>query len=134
MPAIGLNHYNLRAPRPLLETLREFYCEVVGLRVGSRPAFRSFGYWLYANEWDVLHLSEAAPDEIREIGVATTLDHVAFTCTDPVAMEAVLVARRIEFGERFIEQTNTRQMFFRDPAGNGVELNFAMSRAENSLR
>jgi catechol-2,3-dioxygenase len=134
MPAIGLNHYNLRGPRELLEQLKEFYCEVVGLRVGDRPAFRTFGYWLYAGGHDVLHLSEAAPDETRATHLPTTLDHVAFTCTHPLEMEEILVAKGIEFGERFIEQTSTRQIFFRDPAGNGVELNFAMPRAESSQR
>jgi catechol-2,3-dioxygenase len=122
----GFNHYNLRAPRLLLDQLKDFYCEVVGLTIGPRPSFRSFGYWLYAGEHDVLHLSETAPGEVRATQIQTTFDHVAFTCTDPVAMEEILVERRIEFGERFIEQTRTRQIFFRDPAGNGVELNFSM--------
>ena len=134
MPAIGLNHYNLRGPRELLEQLKEFYCEVVGLRVGDRPALRTFGYWLYAGGHDVLHLSEAAPDETLATHLLTTLDHVAFTCTNPLEMEEILVAKGIEFGERFIEQTSTKQIFFRDPVGNGVELNFAMPRAESSQR
>ena len=128
MPVTGFNHYNLRAPQPLLDTLKDFYCEVVGLQVGERPAFRSFGYWLYAGGRDLLHLSEAAPGEVRATGIATTFDHIAFSCTDPVEMEEVLVARRIEFGERYVEQTGTRQIFFRDPAGNGVELNFPPGR------
>ncbi len=126
MPVTGLNHYNLRAPREMLDRLKTFYCDIVGLREGPRPAFRSFGYWLYAGNWDVLHLSEAAPDEVRATGVATTFDHVAFTCTDPIAMEEILVLNRIEYGERFVDQTGTKQIFFHDPAGNGVELNFAM--------
>ena len=128
MPVTGFNHYNLRAPQPLLDTLKDFYCEVVGLQVGERPAFRSFGYWLYAGGRDLLHLSEAAPGEERVTGITTTFDHIAFSCTDPVAMEEILVTRRIEFGERYVEQTGTRQIFFRDPAGNGVELNFPSNR------
>lgn len=128
MPATGFNHYNLRAPRALLDELKDFYCEILGLVVGERPAFRSFGYWLYAGGRDVLHLSETSPGEVRATHVATTFDHVAFTCTDPVGMEEILVERRIEFGERFIDQTGTKQIFFRDPAGDGVELNFSMPK------
>ena len=128
MPATGFNHYNLRAPRALMDELKDFYCEVLGLTIGERPAFRSFGYWLYAGDRDILHLSETAPGEMRATHVATTFDHVAFTCTDPVGMEGILVERRIEFGERFIDQTSTKQIFFRDPAGNGVELNFSMPK------
>lgn len=125
MPVTGLNHYNLRASRELLDQLKDFYCDVVGLKEGPRPAFRSFGYWLYAGDQDVLHLSESAPGEARKTHVATTFDHVAFSCTNPVEMEEILVERRIEYGERLVAQTGTKQIFFHDPAGNGVELNFA---------
>ena len=129
MPVTGFNHYNLRAPRELLDQLRTFYCDVVGLRQGERPAFRSFGYWLYAGERDVLHLSEAKPGEIRATDVATTFDHAAFTCTDPAAMEQRLVQLQIKYEVMFVAQTGIKQIFFRDPAGNGVELNFAAESA-----
>lgn len=129
MPATGLNHYNLRAPRELLDQLKDFYCDILGLQVGKRPDFRSFGYWLYAGEQDILHLSEAAPGEMRATHVETTFDHVAFTCANSVEMVKILLARHIEFGERYIEQTQTQQIFFQDPAGNGIELNFALPRA-----
>lgn len=129
MPVTGFNHYNLRAPRELLDQLKAFYCDVVGLEEGARPAFRSFGYWLYAGDQDILHLSETAPDEARATHVATTFDHVAFSCTNPVEMEEILVERRIEYGERLVAQTGTKQIFFRDPAGNGVELNFAPEKS-----
>ncbi len=60
MATLGLNHYNLRADHALMEKLRDFYCDIVGLVVGFRPPFGSRGYWLYAGEQAVLHLSEAA--------------------------------------------------------------------------
>ena len=41
MATLAFAHYNLRAPRKLLDELRDFYCDVVGLRVGERPPFRS---------------------------------------------------------------------------------------------
>jgi glyoxylase I family protein len=119
----GFNHYNLRAQRDLLDQLRAFYCDVVGLVQGPRPAFRSFGYWLYAGDHDVLHLSEAPPDEIRQSHVLTTFDHVAFTCTDAAEMQAKLSALGIEYRIAHVAQTGIIQIFFRDPAGNGVELN-----------
>ena len=31
-----------------IEATREFYCQVVGLRVGERPPLEFPGYWLYA--------------------------------------------------------------------------------------
>jgi catechol 2,3-dioxygenase-like lactoylglutathione lyase family enzyme len=63
MSVVGFNHYNLRAPRELMEQLKAFYCDVLGLTQGKRPPFDSFGYWLYAGDQCVLHLSEAQPDE-----------------------------------------------------------------------
>ena len=126
MPVTGFNHYNLRAPRPLLDTLRDFYCDVVGLKQGERPAFRGFGYWLYAGATDVLHLSECSTDENRATHTATTFDHAAFTCDDAAEMEARLKQMQIPFQVRIVEQTATRQIFFKDPAGNGVELNCPM--------
>jgi catechol 2,3-dioxygenase-like lactoylglutathione lyase family enzyme len=121
----GFNHYNLRAPRPLLDELRDFYCDIVGFYEGERPAFRSFGYWLYAGGRDVLHLSECSPGEQRAVHVATTFDHVAFTCTDFVGTRARLETLGIAFGQREVAATGIRQLFFKDPAGNGVEFNFA---------
>ncbi len=129
MAITGFNHYNLRAARPLLEQLRDFYCDVVGLRQGERPAFRGFGYWLYAGEQDVLHLSEAAPGEARATHVATTFDHVAFTCSNAAVMEATLTRHQVEYRVSFIAQTGIRQIFFHDPAGNGIELNCPEDRS-----
>ncbi len=123
MAVTGFNHYNLRAQRDLLDRLRAFYCDVVGLTPGTRPAFRSFGYWLYAGNQDVLHLSEAPPNEMRATDVLTTFDHVAFTCTDAAAMQAKLAAHGVEYRVTKVAQTGIVQIFFRDPAGNGVELN-----------
>jgi catechol-2,3-dioxygenase len=120
----GFNHYNLRAPRALLDELRTYYCEVVGLYEGERPAFRSFGYWLYANGKDILHLSECSTSEKRATDIVTTFDHVAFTCTDFEATRQRLAQLGVEFGQREVAATGIRQIFFKDPAGNGIEFNF----------
>ncbi|MCW3481781.1 VOC family protein [Neisseriaceae bacterium JH1-16] len=125
MPALGLDHYNLRAARPLLDELKAFYITAVGLSEGPRPPFASFGYWLYAGGQAVLHLSEARPDEPRPPNNSGTFDHVAFRCADLVAMTARLDTLGIAYRQAEVPQSGTRQLFFRDPAGNGVELNFA---------
>lgn len=125
----GFSHYNLRAPRELLEALRSFYCEAVGLVVGYRPAFSGFGYWLYAGEQDVLHLTECAPGESRSIEASTTFDHAAFICSGRLAFEKRLSQMGIEYEIAHVPQTGQVQLFFKDPASNGVELNFASSDA-----
>ena len=41
-----------------IEATREFYCDVVGLRVGERPPLEFGGYWLYAGDTPCLHIAE----------------------------------------------------------------------------
>ena len=125
MATLGLNHFNLRADRKLLEKLREFYCDVVGLTVGVRPPFKFSGYWLYAGEQPVVHLAEAAAGDVRATGTATTFDHVAFNCTNLAEFEGRLARLGIAYRMNRVPHTNQVQLFVRDPAGNGVELNFA---------
>jgi len=124
MPAIGFSHYNLRAPRAMLDALRDFYCGVVGLEVGERPPFASFGYWLYAGGQAILHLSEAGPGESRPAQPLGTFDHAAFRCTGRAAYEHELNRRGIQFKVAVVPATQQVQLFLSDPAGNGVELNF----------
>ena len=109
----------------MMEQLKVFYRDVVGLQVGERPQLSSFGYWLYAGSKDVLHLSEANPEEKRKENVATTFDHVAFTATDYDATVARLEKLGIKFKAREISNAGQKQIFFSDPAGNGIELNFS---------
>jgi glyoxylase I family protein len=131
MAAIAFNHYNLRAPRELLDRLRDFYCDIIGLRQGKRPGLGSFGYWLYAGNDCVLHLSQARADESRLTHTSTTFDHVAFTCTDRVGMEALLKQRGIRFSRGQVAELGIHQLFLQDPAGNGVELSFKEALEEN---
>jgi catechol 2,3-dioxygenase-like lactoylglutathione lyase family enzyme len=79
VPVQTFDHYNLRAPRALLEELCAFYRDVVGLIVGERPPFRRFGYWLYAGVRPVLHLGEANADEACAVDVEGTFNHASFT-------------------------------------------------------
>ena len=130
MAVLGFSHYNLRAPRPMLDRLRDFYVEVVGLQAGPRPPFLSFGYWLYAGGEPVLHLSESgAAEPARDApGGTTTFDHAAFRCSDLAGTEARLAAAGIAFEHAEVPTTGIVQLFFSDPAGNGVELGFEPSR------
>ncbi|RQZ71318.1 VOC family protein [Burkholderia sp. Bp9004] len=125
MSVIGLNHYNLRADRATLDTLRDFYVNVVGLQPGYRPPFQSNGYWLYAGAQAILHLSEARPGEVRPPHVVNTFDHMAFSCENAADMERRLADAQVRYSRTYVPLTRQLQLFFTDPAGNGVELNFA---------
>ena len=124
MPAININHINIQAPMELLLVLREFYCDVLGLHVGPRPAFTRQGYWLYATDQAIIHLTVSASEKLRAINALTTLDHVAFTCSDLAYMSSKLKQMQIPFKLNSVPDSVIQQLFFYDPAGNGVELTF----------
>lgn len=124
MPAHHIAHYNLRLDRSLMAVVAEFYVNVVGLEIGPRPAFESYGIRLYADGRDLLHLSEEKPHDKRRIGRDLTFDHVAIECSNWPEYERRLGAANIEYDLGHVPDTDVRQVFFRDPAGNGVELIF----------
>ena len=129
MPVHGIAHYNFRLDRQLMEEVRAFYEQHVGLTVGPRPPFSSFGYWLYAEGIDVLHLSEEMPEDKRRRGSDLTFDHVALESSNCRHYVQALRAAGIQFTEELVPTTGRRQLFFRDPAGNGVELIFPTGEA-----
>ena len=97
MPIENLAHFNLRLERALMETVRAFYETIVGLKVGPRPRFSSFGYWLYAGTKDVLHLTEQDASDPRFTGSNLTFDHIALSATNWPEFERRLTDHRIEF-------------------------------------
>jgi glyoxylase I family protein len=126
MPATALNHFNLRAPQPLLRRLRDFYVGVVGLREGWRPPFDFAGHWLYLGDQAVLHLVEDPPGARGAVpGASPTFDHVAFTCSGLAEMEARLQRLGVVYRRADVPGTTQCQLFVQDPAGNGVEFNFS---------
>ena len=127
MPAHRIDHYNLRAARDVLDGLRDWYRDAIGLDVGDRPPLNHFGYWLYADGRAVLHLSEAGAGESHPVPGAGTFDHVAFACDDLAAMRARLEKLGVAHRMGKVPRTGQTQIFLKDPAGNGVELNFPPS-------
>jgi catechol 2,3-dioxygenase-like lactoylglutathione lyase family enzyme len=63
-------------------------------------------------------------DEIRAVNIQNTLDHVAFNCRNQVAMCDKLSAMGVKFTKDQVPGRPIHQVFFFDPAGNGVELSF----------
>jgi catechol 2,3-dioxygenase-like lactoylglutathione lyase family enzyme len=125
MTVRGLGHINLRASAEAIERLRRFYVDVIGLREGPRPVFRSgsSGYWLYAGDSAVTHLSIA-----RDSGPGTqppgVFNHLAFDCDDLEATRARLDAAGIEYATDIVAERHQVQLFLTDPSGIGVELTF----------
>jgi catechol 2,3-dioxygenase-like lactoylglutathione lyase family enzyme len=121
MAVTGLDHYALLTSD--VEKTTRFYTEVVGLEVGFRPQMTFEGVWLYAGGEPIVHIISGKPIPTRETGA---VDHLALKATGEVndALEK-LKAHGVEYTMRKLERTGVTQVFFRDPDGVGVELNFA---------
>ena len=120
---LSINHIQLVAEKDLVLKLRDFYCDVVGLSEGFRPAFERFGFWLYIGDKDVLHIITPKGGDGRSTQ-KSSFDHVAFKTTHYQVVLRKLKSLDISFEEKPIPGMNAHQIFLRDPAGNRVELNF----------
>lgn len=125
-----IDHYNIKVPLTLLESLSRFYSEVLGLTEGYRPPFRSKGRWLYAQGRAVLHLTgyedQAAATEIAK--PTGWFSHIALKCEDVASTRARLDTHGIPYEIEQVPELGQTQIFFTDPAGIGVELNFEAAR------
>lgn len=121
----GLNHFNVTAPAEVIERVRDFYVEVLGLRVGERPGFRRAGFWLYAGAEAVVHLTaEDGGVDARSADARTAFDHVAFSCEGLREFVERLERAGVEYELDEVAPLGQAQLFLRDPAGVGLELNF----------
>lgn len=121
MPVTGLDHYALLTSD--IERTTRFYTEVIGLEVGFRPKMTFEGVWLYAGGQPIVHIIEGKPIATRETGA---VDHLALKAVGDVdsALDKIK-SHGVEYTMRKLERTGVTQVFFRDPDGVGVELNFA---------
>ena len=104
---LSINHIQLVAEKDLVLKLRDFYCDVVGLSEGFRPAFERFGFWLYIGDKDVLHIITPKKGDGRS-PQKSSFDHVAFKTANYQAVLKKLESLNITFEEKHIS-ANTRK-------------------------
>jgi len=121
MPILRLDHINVSGSAELLARCRTFYVEVLGLTDGPRPPFRSRGFWLYAGDAPLVHLTERAD---AATGATGSFDHFAFACGDFDGTVERLTRHAVPFTVDGVPATGRRQVFLHDPAGVAIELNF----------
>ena len=119
MAISDMNHFTVLTHD--LETTRQFYIGVLGLKDGYRPDLGFPGAWLYIGERAVLHVIAGRPVPNPPAGV---LDHMAFSANDLPATVATLKAREIEYVLRKQNNSGVWQLFCYDPSGARVELDF----------
>lgn len=118
----GIDHINITTSEAIIEQCRVFYADILELTIGARPPFRSRGYWLYSGANPIVHLTIADAD--RPAPPPAPLDHIAFACANLDAVLARLNAFAIPFELDRVPDSGEAQLFLRDPAGVGLELNF----------
>ena len=125
MSRYHLNHINVRATD--LEETRDFYAEVLGLEDGFRPPFPNPGYWMYAGDMPIIHISPIDPDSPARTnpdGMGKGLDHFAMWGSGLAEQLATLEKHGIEYSKRLAGGGRVIQVFFNDPNGVQIELGF----------
>ena len=127
MPIERMDHFTILTTNAS-ETVA-FYGDMLGFTPGPRPAFSFPGAWLYNDGKAVLHVVEKAaiPDG------GGVLDHIAFWGTDAPAFVARLKARGLKYDLRRLPESGHAggvwQLFFFDPSGARVEIDFASTES-----
>jgi catechol 2,3-dioxygenase-like lactoylglutathione lyase family enzyme len=127
MTIAGMNHFTILTDD--VGATVAFYRDLLGLVEGARPAFGFPGAWLYADSQPVLHvIGGRARSELK----AGVIDHMAFSASGLAATLAALDTKHVEYQCRQQTGSGVWQVFFHDPNGAKVELDFA--REESAPR
>ena len=119
MPAIAMDHFTVLSAD--VAATVAFYGDLLGLETGPRPPFDFPGAWLYAGGRPILHVVGGRPLPDDPQGV---LDHMAFSATGLGEMVRRLDARGVGYDLRRLPGGGLWQLFFLDPSGARVELDF----------
>lgn len=126
MAVSAMNHFTILTDD--LDATLAFYKAHLGFAPGPRPPFKFPGAWLYAAGGSDAILHVIAGREKKEL-VKGVLDHMAFTAQDLPATVAKLKAHNVAYELRKLPDYGTWQLFFVDPNGAKVELDFDAAEA-----
>ena len=125
MLVTGMNHFTVLSSD--LERSKAFYMQVLGLTEGFRPSFAFPGAWLYAGDQAILHIMAGKPMPPQPAGV---IDHMAFSAAGLQAAVDTLKQRQIPYDLHRLPGLGVWQLFFHDPDGAKVELDFPATEPE----
>lgn len=118
---LSLGHVTVRSAD--FDRSERFYCGLLGMHPGPRPAIAVPGRWFYVGGEAVLHVlprRAGAPGDGEG-----AIDHFALNADDLPAFEQRLRAAGQPFEGRRLGDSGTWQIFLTDPDGVRVELSFA---------
>ena len=124
MPALDIHHLNVRTKD--LAATRTFYTEVLGMKEIPRPANIDFpGAWFnFGNtQVHVLDMLECGGGGEPKLG-GGNVDHIGIMARDFDQMKQIAIDRGLPWRQIAIPNANMWQLFFHDPNGILIELNF----------
>ena len=125
MAVTAMNHFTVLTDD--VEATVRFYRDVVGLAQGARPPLGFPGAWLYTGNQAVLHVVGGRQRSELRAGV---IDHMAFSATGLKDVVGKLKQRGVRYELRQQGETGAWQLFFHDPNGAKVELDFTKDEPE----
>jgi catechol 2,3-dioxygenase-like lactoylglutathione lyase family enzyme len=140
MPLSHIEHFLVAADD--IDATRDWYVRVLGMSSGPHPEFGFPVHWMYLGTADVVHIgpsARVASDAQRaylgrtsqDSGSGTgAIDHIAFRATGLSEMQEHLRAHGVAFNRRRANGQALIQLFFHDPNGVKIELNFAAEEAQ----
>src|SRR3954468_23402379 len=135
-----IEHFLIAADDP--DATRDWYARVLGMRAGAHPDFGFPVHWMYLGDVDVVHIGPSARNAgdiqkkylgrgSQDAGAGTgAIDHIAFRATGLSQMISHLKAEKVPFTQRRANGQALFQLFFHDPNGIKIELNYAAAEAE----
>ena len=134
MPLSHIEHILVAADD--IDATRDWYARVLGMTSGPHPDFGFPVHWMYLGGVDVVHIGPSAKmaGAIQKQYLGRTsqgtgqgtgaLDHIAFRATGLKDMLHHLRAERVAFTQRRANGQALFQLFFHDPNGIKIELNY----------
>lgn len=125
-----LDHFNIIANRDDTERVISFYSEILGFEEGPRPDFGADveGAWLYREGNPLIHLFIVDMETPPKPGLYETLTgcvhHIAFDCEGFEESKLTVEKHGIDYYRTTVPGTTIEQLFFHDPTGIRLELNF----------
>jgi catechol 2,3-dioxygenase-like lactoylglutathione lyase family enzyme len=141
MPLSHIEHFLVAADD--IDATRDWYARVLGMRSGPHPDFGFPVHWMYLGDVDVVHIGPSArmAGAIQKQYLGRTsqksdegtgaIDHIAFRATGLRQMLEHLEKEKIPFTRRRANGQALFQLFFHDPNGIKIELNFDAAEAQD---
>lgn len=128
---VKFDHIALRCKN--IQSMADFFIDVIGLKKGFRPPFAFPGFWLYPPNSDeaLMHIfgqnaqfnqssKRSSPD------ANNLLDHLAFSRENYPEFINHLNKLKLSFDESFVPNTNTKQVFVKGPENLIIEVDIVV--------